>query len=56
MAGRFVELKGSRRRPPQDSVRRRDVDPRERIAVTITLKGPELPPPAKYAEASPEPA
>jgi kumamolisin len=47
MAGRFVELKGSRRRPPQDSVRRRDVDPSERIAVTVTLKGPELPPPAK---------
>ena len=43
MPRRFVELKGSRRKPPQGSVRRRDVDQRERIDITITLKGPELP-------------
>jgi kumamolisin len=52
MAGRFVELKGSRRRPPQESVRRGDVDPRERIDVTITLKGPELPPPGNMPKLS----
>ena len=47
MARRYVELKGSRRKAPDDSVRRRDVDPRERIDVTITLKGPQLPSPAQ---------
>jgi kumamolisin len=47
MADDHVELKGSNRKPPQDSVRRRDVDPGARIDVTITLKGPELPSPAK---------
>jgi len=46
MANDHVELKNSWRRPPQDSVRRRDVDPRERINVTMTLKGRELPSPA----------
>ncbi len=46
MANDHVELKGSGRRPPPNSVRRRDVDPSERIDVTITLKGPELPSPA----------
>ncbi len=52
MARRFVELKGSRRKPPQDSVRRGDVDPRARIDVTITLKGPELPSPANMPKRS----
>ena len=47
MANDHVELKGSNRKPPQNSVRRRDVDPGKRIDVTITLKGPELPSPAK---------
>jgi kumamolisin len=46
MANDHVELKGSCRKPPPDSVRRRDVDPGARINVTITLKGPELPSPA----------
>jgi kumamolisin len=46
MANDYVELEHSRRRPPPDSVRLRDVDPRERIKVTMTLKGPELPSPA----------
>jgi len=52
MTNDHVELKGSNRTPPQDSVRRRDVDPRERIDVTITLKGPELPPPASMPKRS----
>jgi kumamolisin len=47
MATRYVELKGSRRTAPADSVRRRDVDPRERIDVTMTLKGPKLPSPGQ---------
>jgi kumamolisin len=47
MARRYVELKGSRRKAPEDSVRRGDVDPRARIDVTITLKGPELPSPGQ---------
>lgn len=47
MADDHVELKGSNRKPPQDSVRLRDVEPGKRIDVTITLKGPELPSPAK---------
>ena len=46
MAKDHVELKGSWRRPPPNSVRRRDVDARERINVTMTLKGPDLPSPA----------
>jgi kumamolisin len=46
MANDHVELKNSRRRPPPDSKRLRDVDPNERIKVTVTLKGPELPAPA----------
>jgi kumamolisin len=47
MINDHVELKGSKRRPPQDSVRRRDVDPDTHIDVTITLKGPNLPSPAR---------
>ena len=47
MARRYVELKGSRRKAPDDSIRHRDLDPRERIDVTMTLKGPELPSPAQ---------
>lgn len=52
MTRSHVELKGSRRRPPQDSIRRGDVDPRQRIDVTITLKGPELPSPAQMPKRS----
>src|ERR1700741_2931077 len=38
-----AELAGSRRAPPQDAVRIRDVDPHAHIEVTVTLKGPDLP-------------
>jgi kumamolisin len=47
MAKDHVELKHSYRRPPPASKRVRDVDDGERIKVTVTLKGPELPSPAK---------
>ena len=43
MAESHVELSGSRRAPPQDAVRVRDIDPQARIEVTVTLKGPDLP-------------
>jgi kumamolisin len=45
MNGTHVELAGSRRAAPRDALRVRDVDPHERIQVTVTLKGPDLPPP-----------
>jgi kumamolisin len=45
MNATHVELQGSRRAPPQNAVRVRDLDPHERIEVTVTLKGPDLPPP-----------
>ena len=38
-----VELTGSRRPPPQNGIRLRDVDPHASFNVTVTLKGPELP-------------
>src|SRR5215468_7744591 len=44
MNSTHVELAGSRRAPPQDAVRLRDVDPHDHIEVTVTLKGPDLPP------------
>jgi kumamolisin len=43
MANSHVELTGSRRTPPRDAVRLRDVDPHAHIEVTVTLKGPALP-------------
>jgi len=43
MTATNLELAGSRRAPPQDAVRVRDVDPHARIEVTVTLKGPDLP-------------
>jgi kumamolisin len=45
MTSSHVELQGSRRASPQNAVRVRDVDPHEHIEVTVTLKGPDLPPP-----------
>src|SRR5580658_9972129 len=42
-----VELAGSRRGPPQDAVRLRDIDPHAHVEVTVTLKGPDLPPPGE---------
>jgi kumamolisin len=43
MATAHVELAGSRRAPPHDAVRLRDIEPDARIEVTVTLKGPDLP-------------
>lgn len=43
MTDSHVELPGSRRAPPSNAVRRRDVDPDAHIEVTVTLKGPALP-------------
>jgi kumamolisin len=39
-----VILPGSRRPPPVDGIRLRDVDANTRVNVTVTLKGPDLPP------------
>jgi kumamolisin len=39
-----VELAGSRRGPPQNATRVQDINPQEHIEVTVTLKGPALPP------------
>jgi kumamolisin len=56
MAQTHVELAGSRRAPPQDAVRVRDIDPHTRIEVTVTLKGPDLPSLDKMPERSLTPA
>lgn len=45
MADTHVELAGSRRPLPHNAIRVRDVDPHAPVEVTITLKGPDLPPP-----------
>jgi kumamolisin len=45
MNNSHVELAGSRRAPPQNALRIRDIDPHERFEVTVTLKGPDLPSP-----------
>jgi len=45
MNATHVELPGSRRAPPQNAHRVRDLDPHQRIDVTVTLKGPDLPRP-----------
>jgi kumamolisin len=44
MADTHVTLPGSRRPPPTDGVRLRDVDAHARVDITVTLKGPDLPP------------
>ncbi len=50
MTPTHAELPGSRRAPPQDATRVRNVDPHARIEVTVTLKGPDLPPLNKMPE------
>ncbi len=44
MTETHVELPGSRRAPPKQAIRIRDVDPQSQIDVTVTLHGPDLPP------------
>jgi kumamolisin len=44
MADTHVPLPGSRRPPPSNAIRLRDVDASARVDITVTLKGPDLPP------------
>jgi kumamolisin len=44
MPDSHVILPGSRRPPPSDAVRLRDADSTSSVDVTVTLKGPDLPP------------